>query len=169
MLPHVHAKDGDKGARHGVLVLGRHDLQRLPVARPLSLDEPTPAAALDAQQLGRECLLEGLQAAPGLSDLVDEGRGRLLGLRRLGAGRRGQVLPEQGVVDVAAAVEVDGWLQCDLLVDVVGLGRCGQVGQGLVEVRDVGLMVLGVVELHDLLGDAGLERLRRRRFSFLSC
>jgi hypothetical protein len=30
-------------------------------------------------------------------------------------------------------------------------------------------MVLGVVELHDLLGDAGLERLRRRRFSFLSC
>jgi hypothetical protein len=61
------------------------------------------------------------------------------------------------VVDVAAAVELQGRLQRDHGRDVVArLGGCVLFG-ARVEVGDVGLVVLGVVELHDLRRDHGLE------------
>lgn len=43
--------------------------------------------------------------------------------------------------------------------DVVSLGGSGLGGEGGVEVGDVGLVVLRVVQLHDLLGDDGLQSL----------
>lgn len=58
---------------------------------------------------------------------------------------------------MAAAVEFEGGLQGELRRDVGGRG--GEGLQGGVEVRDVGLVVLRVVELHDLAGDVGLEGL----------
>ena len=69
----------------------------------------------------------------------------------------GQVLPEERVVDVTATVEVQhGCLGSSSLGVVLGIG----LGDGLVggvEPVDVGLVVLGVVELHDLAGNVGLK------------
>ena len=67
------------------------------------------------------------------------------------------------MVDVTSAVELDGGLKSDQLSDGRrGLGLRGEVGDGGfggVEVGDVGLVVLGVVELHDVLDDVGFEGL----------
>lgn len=102
MLPHIDAKDWHKDVRHRVLIFSSDDLQLL---LSLGLDKPSPATALDPEELCRKGLLELLQAAPSLFDL---------GYQRLGcaglclrAGSRCQVLPEEAVVDVATAVEVD--------------------------------------------------------------
>lgn len=69
----------------------------------------------------------------------------------------GQVLPEQGVVGVAAAVEVEGGGERgggDLVVLLLGLG---DLLQRRVQVRDVGLVVALVVDLHDLAGDVRFQ------------
>lgn len=121
------------------------------------LHQPGPAAALDARQLGIHQLLQVLQPAEGGIDGFPK-----LAARRLPAafalGR--QVLPEQAVVDVAAAVEVDDGLQSNLVGDGFGgvelLRRGELLGRG-VEGVDVGVVVLGVVELHDLAGYGRLE------------
>ena len=53
-----------------------------------------------------------------------------------------------------ATVEFDGGLKGDLLFECLGIGV---LCFGGVEVVDVGLVVLVVVELHDLVGDDGFE------------
>ena len=59
------------------------------------------------------------------------------------------------MVDMPTAVEVDQWLQGDLGSDILLLlGGLELLGCG-VEAVDVGLMVVLVVELHDLAGDRG--------------
>ena len=59
---------------------------------------------------------------------------------------------------MASAVEVEeGSLSGSGLVVVLGLGFGDSLDGGVVAV-DVGLVVLGVVKLHDLAGDGGLER-----------
>lgn len=153
MLPHVHAEDGHLSPNNGILILRRYYPQALTI-----LDEPPPAAALQAEQGLPKGGLERLGTAP---DVVDGGRqaGCAAGARLGGAGR-GQVLPEEGVVDVAAAVEADGGLESDLGGDVGGGDGRGVRLEGGVEAGNVGLVVLGVVELHDLLGDTGLESLQ---------
>ncbi|QBZ58296.1 hypothetical protein PoMZ_03242 [Pyricularia oryzae] len=149
MLPHVNAKYGDP-ARHGILILGGDDDQR--ASRRLLLDQPAPAAALDAQQLGRELRLELVEAAPLLLDLRDQ-RGRRRGGVGVWARRRRQVLPEERVVDVAAGVEVDGREGGDAVRQLARRVRL----ERLVEVGHVGRVVLAVVQLHDLLGDVRLQ------------
>ena len=72
----------------------------------------------------------------------------------------GEVLPEEGVVDVPAGVEEE--LGTDFAIGGRGVGRFGvgaEAGQERVEVVHVGGVVLGVVESHDLGGDAWLEGL----------
>ena len=54
----------------------------------------------------------------------------------------GKILPEEGVVDVAAGVESDDRLQFELLADVVVCEGGGVGREGVVEVCDVGLVVL---------------------------
>lgn len=66
----------------------------------------------------------------------------------------GEVLPEEGVVDVAAAVEVDERLEGDLLR---GGGRGGEFVRSRVVGCYVCLVVVFVVELHYAAGDGGLE------------
>jgi len=87
------------------------------------------------------------------------GRGRRTNLEStvglaaaLAAGGR-QVLPEEGVVDVAAAVEVEERGGGGGLDRVTG----GDGVEGAIEARHVGLVVLLVVQLHDLARDVGLE------------
>lgn len=55
------------------------------------------------------------------------------------------------------AVEVDKRLLCDLGLDItLVLGLLQLLDSGVVG-GDVGVVVLGVVELHDLTADGGLE------------
>jgi hypothetical protein len=61
------------------------------------------------------------------------------------------------VVYVASCGEVYGALEAELGDYVAFAGGCGLRGEGEVEVCDVGLVVLGVVEGHDLGTDVGLE------------
>lgn len=80
-----------------------------------------------------------------------------LGLTATTLAVRGEVLPEESVVNVATTVEVDeGSLGSSSLGIALGLGLGDSVESGI-EAVDVGLVVLGVVELHNLAGDVGLE------------
>lgn len=70
---------------------------------------------------------------------------------------RSKVLPEQGVVEVTTTVEVQQRsLSSSSLVIALGLSIADGLNGSVVAV-DVGLVVLGVVELHDLTGDVRLE------------
>lgn len=60
-----------------------------------------------------------------------------------------------------AGVELDELLKVHLLGDFAGAEGRGLGLQGGVQAVDVGLVVLGVVEGHDLLGDVRLEGLDR--------
>lgn len=152
MLPHVNAKDGDLAADNRVLVLGGDDAQALRV-----LDKPAPAAPLQAKKSLVKVALEGVEAAPRALDGAD----KLGGAVRvcIGGGGGSKILPEKRVVDVAAAVEPNGRLEGNLLGDVVVRGGVCVRLEGDVQVVDIGLMVLAVVQLHDLGRDAGLESL----------
>lgn len=81
-----------------------------------------------------------------------------LGLTATALAVGGKVLPEEGVVEVATAVEVEQRrLGSGSGAVTLGLGL-GDGLDGRVEAVDVGLVVLGVVKLHDLARDVGLER-----------
>jgi hypothetical protein len=70
----------------------------------------------------------------------------------------GQVLPPDGVVDVAAEVEREVLLvQEDRSVVTVG-ARLIELGDRVVEALDVGGVMLAVVNLVDLTGDMRFER-----------
>lgn len=144
MLPHVHAKNGYLTANNRILVLGRDNAQP-PL---LILDQPTPATPLDPQERGRKLLFEPLKASPDLGDLGRKSRGSV----NLGFGRpsRGEILPEESVVDVTAAVEANGGLQGDAGRDIGGGSGRGVDLEGGVEVGYVGLVMFAMVELHDL-------------------
>lgn len=124
--------------------------------------EPSPAGSLNGSCLGVHLLLQILQP----SEIPLDGLGKLAPGRKLGLLRlvRRQVLPEEGMVDVSAAVKLQGGLQGDGGLGGFGRGLLGlKLGEGFlsgVEAVDVGLVVLGVVQGHDFLGDARLEGLR---------
>lgn len=68
-----------------------------------------------------------------------------------------EVLPEERVVEVTAAVEVDeGRLRGSLGVVTIGLSLGNRL-ESRVEAVDICLVVLGVVQLHNLARDVGLE------------
>lgn len=80
-----------------------------------------------------------------------------LGLTTTVLVRRGQILPEEGVVQVATAVEVQQRRDAGGLGKVtLGLSLVDSV-ESAVQAGDIGLVVLGVVELHNLAGDVGFE------------
>ncbi|RBQ80145.1 hypothetical protein VDGD_21157 [Verticillium dahliae] len=168
VLPDVDANNGGLAGRVGdeVLVAGRHDAQNAAAAADVLLDEPAPAAALDADEGARKGVEHGVEGAPGGDDGGGEARGGGLGVLGVGARGRGEVAPEEAVVDVAAGVEAQGRVQGELVGEGGGGGGGAPpggggggvvLGEGGVEVRDVGLVVLGVVEGHDLGRDGGLE------------
>ena len=117
--------------------------------------EPAPAAALDGGDLCVELGLELVEAAKVAVDGILECTVGELTAAVLG---RGEVLPEERVVDVAAAIKVDGLLEGDGRLDVLLVECVGELLLGGVEAVDVRLVVLGVVQLHDLGADGGLER-----------
>ena len=154
MLPHIDPKQGHSTG-HRVLVLGGHDIQ---LALGRACHQPAPTTTLDAQQRSIEGFLEVVDRSPLTLDgslQAWRGGGQLRGGRR----GWGQVLPEERVVDVASAVELDLLLQADQGRHVLGLQGRGLGCQGRVEVGDVGLMVLLVVDFHDLFADDRFQSL----------
>ena len=159
MLPDV-----DPEERHVVLqpgtVLVRGRVHGEPGAVP---DEPRPTGAetLDAAVVQRRAQLTDV--AERVGDRVGQRSGRVAAAARL------HDLPEQRVIRVAAAVVADRPLlvfgECvqdaEHLLDrlAVPLGAF----EGLVEIVDVGLMVLPVMDLHRLRVDRRLERVVRVR------
>lgn len=171
MLPGVDSQKRLQVAGDGVLVGASDEAE---VSGRLVLDEPGPAGALDAGEGGVGLLLEVVEGGKVLLDgglyipLVNSSSSIVycaptyqklaLGLTTAALAVGGEVLPEEGVVDVATAVEVEQrCLGSGGLGVALGLGIAEGLDGG-VEAVDVCLVVLGVVELHDLAGDGGLER-----------
>lgn len=151
MLPGVNTKKRLKSASDGVLVRSGDNGQS---ARVLVLDEPGPAGALDTSEGSVGLLLERVEGA---KVLIDSSQKLTLGLTTAALAIGSKVLPEERVVNMTTAVEVDQRsLGSSGLGVVLVLGLSEGVGS-VVEAGDVGLVVLGVVKLHDLAGDVRLK------------
>lgn len=121
----------------------------------LIFHQPSPTASLDTSQSSVEGLLERLEPTKRLiNSLCKSTRWRLTTARVL----RSQVLPEQRVVDVATSVEVGQCLQGDLGLDIGFALGTGELLNCIIIGVDVGLMMLGMMKLHDLAGDGWLKR-----------
>lgn len=117
------------------------------------LDQPGPARTEVAGGRLVEGFLEGVEAAP----LGVDGVGQLAGRRAAGLGS--QAVPVEGVVpDLRGVVEdaTRGLLDDVFQRQVLELGARDQV----VQVRDVGLVVLAVVELQRLFRDVRSQRVQ---------
>ena len=118
--------------------------RRLPRVSQPRMAQPLPWMVVAAAV---KWALEGVEVA----EVFVDGGGEFAG--GLVAAVGGEVGPEGGVVDVAAEVEGEGLLEADDGAVVAGVAGGGEFVEGLVEGADVGLVVLGVVQLHDLAGD----------------
>lgn len=151
MFPRIDTQQGLVPANDRVLVgIGLDgDVSCLSV-----LDQPGPTAALDSGESGVELLLQVFQA----SICALDGLGQFSGRRLTTTGILGsQVSPEQSVVEVTTAMEVDQWLEGNLGSDVVvGFGSCVLVRSVVVGVH-VRLVMLAVMKLHDLARNGRLE------------
>lgn len=116
--------------------------------------EPTPATTLDSSSNGVHLLFEVFDAAK----VSDKGllQGTIWELSAIRVGWR-KVLPKEGMVDVTSTVELQRGLQRDDLLGSFGMGE-GRLRS--VQTVHVGLVVFGVVKLHDLLRDVWLEGLQ---------
>lgn len=144
MLPHIHTENRNLILPYDILILGSHNNQR--AGSPLP-HKPSPSTTLYTQQLLVELLLEGLQIPPLLADGILQLRGGVWGRFRALLGS--EVGPEEGVVDVASGIELDGGLQGHNGREVGYLGCFGVGVEDLIQVCDVGVVVLAVVQLHD--------------------
>ena len=152
MLPGVNAKKGLELANDRILIRIRPyaNLPRLRI-----LNQPSPSTPLNSRQLRIEDLLQFFKPTIRLIHRLFQGTARLTSTSTV---LRRQVLPEERVVDVPAAVEIDGWLEGDLGGGIGGrIGGCGELFNCGVVVVYIGLVVLAVVELHYLTGDGRLE------------
>jgi hypothetical protein len=124
------------------------------VSRSGILDQPSPSTSLNACQRRVELLLELVQASISLLNRLGQRTCRRF-TTALVLGSK--VLPEERVIEVASAVEVDQRLQCDLCGNVVVGLSFFQLSDGGVVRVDVGRVVLVVMQLHDLAGDGWFE------------
>ena len=124
------------------------------LAGVLVLHEPSPATALNASKGSVHLGLEVTKATVGGVNGLGKGtRGQLTTTGALGS----KVLPEEGVVKVTTAVEVDGGLKGDLGSNVALVLGFLELLNRVVVVGHVGVVVVLVVDLHDLAGDGGLQ------------
>ena len=157
VLPDVDIQKGGEAAGllvgDQVLVLRGAVLQRL---RLLVVHEPAPAGALDGRRLRRKVRLEGVVGPPGLLDQLGEVGGVAWALATATLDR-GERVPEERVVPVAATEEAD-------LTGDPRDGRVVLLGHGLLDLidllivlDDVGLMVTVIVVVHLRLCQHGLQ------------
>ena len=148
MLPRIDSQQRNILPNDRILIRVRSHFHR---TRLRILDQPRPPTALNPRQF---CIHHLLQPIESPIRVVDCGRETARGASPAAGFRGREVLPEKGVIEVAAAVEVDEGLQGDFLSG--GGGGVEFLGGGVVAVY-VGLVVLRVVELHYLPGDGGFE------------
>ena len=174
MLPSINTQDWAVLSNDWVLVGVGLDLN---LAGLVALYQPGPSTALDTSQCSVELALELAEGAVGVLNRrlhkttisiqhFEEDNCQIVYSTHLQSTRRlttttgalwGQVLPEKRVVNVAASVEVNYWLKSNLSSNVVlGLGS-GNLLAGSVEAVHVCLVVVLVVQLHDLSGDSWLQ------------
>ena len=149
VLPAVEGEDGLEAFGEGVAGAGLLGDGEGAVRRG---GEPDPAGAEEPDAFGDEVVLEDVEGAPLLHDLLDEFAGLV---RRCRAGRE---LREIHVVveDLAGVVEDCAIGLLDNLVQ--GEALVGAAGEELVQVVDIGLEVLAVMEADGAGADHGLQR-----------
>src|SRR5699024_6296192 len=113
--------------------------------------EDRPAGALDPGGVLREVLLEAIEGA---EVFVDGGAQLTIGLS---AAFGGEVVPEDRVVHVSAEVEREVLLVQVHGGEVASVASCGKLLKRSVGSGDVCLMVLAVVQLHDLRRDVWFQ------------
>ena len=152
VFPYINAKEGDKTSSglERILIGTGGDLE----TAGLGIEtEPTPPTSLNGDGGRRHLLFHLLNSAERFGDGSLQGAA---GLDRAGT-LGGQVLPEQSVVQMAAAVEFERPFQSDDARNVASRNGGIELLQGSVEVGHVGVVVLGVVQSHGLGADDGLE------------
>jgi hypothetical protein len=156
MLPSINAQNRPEWSNDGILI--RHaDNGQASVLRVLH--KPRPSASLDARERGIDLLLQLIETAIVLVDSLCERAGGWVSAA-FALGR--EVLPEQAVIHMAAAVELELRNYGHLLGEVLGCGigfcRYGREFLSQVVVGCyIGLVVFGVVDLHYFARDGGLE------------
>ena len=115
--------------------------------------KPTPSTSLHGDGGRRHLLLHLLHSTERFGDGSLQGTA---GLDRAGS-LGGKVLPEQGVVQMTAAVEFECPFQADDAGNVPSRNSSIELLQGGVEIGHVRVVVLGVVQSHGLSADDGLE------------
>lgn len=153
VLPHVNTQQRDQasGGLEGILVGSGGDSQSLVGLVPT---QPAPSRTLHTDGGIGHGSLEVLQRAILGIDQVLQITGTQLSAT---LGGRNQVLPENGVVQVTTAVELDVLLQgndCRSIIlgdSISKLLRCN------VQVVDIGGMVLGMVNFHNLGRNEGFK------------
>ncbi len=154
VLPDVEGQDGTEAAGDGVAGAGLLGDDEGAVGDG---PEPDPAGAEQPGAFGDEVVLEGVEAAPLLHDLLQESG--VLG--RLGAAgaelREIQVVIQDlsGVVEDGAVGLADNLLERHALV--------GRARQQFIQIIDIALQVLAVVETDGAGADDRLERILRIR------
>ncbi len=122
--------------------------------------DPEPAAAEDGEG-GLDEVLAGFLGIGGVEGLED---GFAQGVAGAGSIIATEGFPEEGMVDVATGIVADGG--ADPFGDLVEVGEeflgrilveIGVVGDGLVQVVDVGGMMFAVMDLHGLGIDVGFQ------------
>lgn len=153
VLPHVNVEEWHQVGAHisdQVLVRGR-------IERQLSLSlveaEPAPARSLDGSRACVEHLNELVKGTPAFHDQVVKVSRRRDSRLRL----RAQRVPEEFVVEMTASVELDGVGESDGCFDISAVQCLGLLVEQVVQVVDVGAMVLAVVELKQMARDDWLK------------
>ena len=113
--------------------------------------QPSPSAALHPHAKRRHLLLHRVDASEPRRDGIRQGAAR----RERAAPTRAQILPEECVIQMSAAVEFQRPLQTDDRRHVPRGDGTVELLEGDVEIRDVRVVVLRVVDLHRLGGYDG--------------
>ena len=146
VLPHVNVKEWHKvGAHIRDQILVRRRIERQ-LAFSLVEAEPAPARSLDRGCTRVEHLNELFKGAPALNDHVMKGASR--GDSRLR--HRAQRFPEEFVVEMTASVELNCVGESDGLFDISAVECLCLLIEQVVQVVDVGAVVLTVVELKQM-------------------
>jgi len=150
MLPYINTKQRHR-INHRILIGFGDNLQTLACC---VVSQPSPATALHRQACRSERGLQRRHAAELRLDGAEKIPSRWSTSSLL---LWCEVGPEDGVVDVAAAIEVDRRLQRHLSRQVMLMLSFRQLSQRCVEVVDISLVMLLVMRLHDLTTDGRLE------------
>ena len=121
----------------------------------LVIDQPAPATTLDGGGMLVEPLNEQVDVSPGVRNVSLE---LTAFFRPVTVLNGAQGFPEKLVVEMASPVELERLLDFDLLGQIPGLGSLVGLPGELVQVVDVGPVVLAVVETHQVAADHGFER-----------